>query len=214
MRPNLITKTSVNHSTELPHLHSLNFTHVEDYYYDSSRHSVVMKKDSTCVIVDYNLCANNNDAVFDYSKYCEMQNGLMASSGRLFRFYTSEGEDLRESIHKWLTMEPDDIEISDKGGVFDKVHVDNTPLEKTFEDLFVEIYGNDAFGFLQKEYSLSLSNGRNAFLGPRYVVMLSIAWSLKRRFSNENLNVLNPIRLSVFCFSSCRLYASSLMICG
>ena len=45
--------------SELIHLPSLNFTPVEDYYYDSSRHSVVMKKDSTCVIVDYNLCVNN-----------------------------------------------------------------------------------------------------------------------------------------------------------
>ena len=122
---------------ELPNLHSFGFAPVENYYYDSSRHSVVMKKDNTCVIVDYNLCVNNNDAVFDYSKYCEMQNALMASSGRLFRFYAEEGEDLCAAIGSWLAMEPDDIEVSDKGGVFDKVHVDNTPLEKTFEDLFV-----------------------------------------------------------------------------
>ena len=77
--------------TELPYLHSLGFETVEDYYYDSLRHSVVMKKDSTCVIVDYDLCLQNNDAVFDYSKYCEMQNGLMASSGRLFRFLQRKG---------------------------------------------------------------------------------------------------------------------------
>ena len=167
----MIIYKSVTTPPELTYLHSLGFETVEDYYYDSLRHSVVMKKDTTSVIVDYNLCVKNNDAVFDYSKYCEMQNGLMASSGRLFRFYAAEGEDLREPIHRWLTMEPDDIEISDKGGVFDKVHVDNTPLEKTFEDLFVEIYGNDALGFLQKEYSLSLSNGRNAFVD--YVVETS-----------------------------------------
>ena len=110
--------------SKLPYIHSLGFETVEDYYYDSLRHSVVMKKDSTCVIIDYDLCLQNNDAVIDYSKYCEMQNGLMASSGRLFRFYVAEGEDLRESIHNWLTMKPDDIEISDKGGVFDKVHVE------------------------------------------------------------------------------------------
>ena len=76
-----ITKST---TPELPYLHSLGFETVEDYYYDSLRHSVVMKKDSTCVIVDYDLCLQNNDAVFDYSKYCEMQNGLMASFGRLF----------------------------------------------------------------------------------------------------------------------------------
>ena len=60
-------------SPELSYLNSLNFTQVEDYYYDSSCHSVVMKKDNTCVIVDYNLCVNNNDAVFDYSKYCDVK---------------------------------------------------------------------------------------------------------------------------------------------
>ena len=125
-------QTQVNIQVEIAHLHRIGFETVEVYFYDSLRHSVVMKKDNTCVIVDYNLCLKNNDAVFNYSKYCEMQNGLMASSGRLFRFYASEGEDLCESIHNWLTMEPDDIEISDKGGVFDKIHVDNTPLEKTF----------------------------------------------------------------------------------
>ena len=111
---------------ELLYMRSLGFDLVEDYYYDSSRHSVVMKKDNTCVIVDYNLCASNNDAVFDYSKYCEMQNALMASSGRLFRFYAEDGEDLCAAIGSWLTMEPDDIEVSDKGGVYDKVHMDNT----------------------------------------------------------------------------------------
>ena len=88
-----------SNQTEITYLHSLNFTPVEDYFYDSSRHSVVMKKDNTCVIVDYDLCVNNNDTVFDYSKYCEMQNALMASSGRLFRFYAAEGEDLCETIN-------------------------------------------------------------------------------------------------------------------
>ena len=52
-------------------------------------------------------------------------------------------------------MQPDDIEVSDKGGVFDKVHVDNTLLEKTFEDLFVETYGKDALGFLQECYTVA-----------------------------------------------------------
>ena len=146
---------------------------VDEYYYDSTHHSSVMQQGKNCVILDYDLCAveENAEKVFDYSKYCEMQNGLMASSGRLFRFYASEEEGLCETINNWLNMEPDDIEITDKGGIFDKFHVDNTPLEKTFEDLFVETYGNDALGFLQKEYSLSLRNGRNAFVD--YVVETS-----------------------------------------
>ena len=97
---------TIANNPETIYLHSLGFTQVEDYY-DSLRHSVVMRKENTCVIVDYNLCVNNNDAVFDYTKYCKMQNALMASSGRLFRFYASEGEDLCETINRWLSMEPD-----------------------------------------------------------------------------------------------------------
>ena len=55
-----------------------------------------VQKNVACVIVHYDLRLQNNDAVFDYAKYCEMRNGLMASSGRLFRFYAAEGEDLRK----------------------------------------------------------------------------------------------------------------------
>ena len=117
----MIAETIISNAIEITYLHSLNFTQMEDYYYDSLRHSAVMKKDNTCIIVDYDLCVNDNDAVFDYSKYCEMQNALMASSGRLFRFYASEEENLCETINNWLTMQPDDIEITDKGGIFDKV---------------------------------------------------------------------------------------------
>ena len=43
----MTVQIQVNTPTELPYLHSLGIETVEDYYYDSSRHSVVMKKDST-----------------------------------------------------------------------------------------------------------------------------------------------------------------------
>lgn len=138
---------------------------MEDYYYDGTHHSYVMLKDKTCVILDYNLCAveEGTDKVFDYSKYCEMQNIWMMSSDRLFRFYVtadmlfhnddksvgqvSEEEEpvtsICAEINRWLTLDPENIEVSDNGGSFDKGHIDNTPLEKTFEDLFIDAYGYD-----------------------------------------------------------------------
>ena len=62
---------------------------VDEYYYDSTHHSSVMQQGKTCVILDYDLCAveENTEKVFDYSKYCEMQNAWMLSSDRLYRFY-------------------------------------------------------------------------------------------------------------------------------
>ena len=61
----------------------------------------------------------------------ECINGLL---GEAFRFYATEGVNLCTAIDNWLTKESNDFEVSDKGGVLDEVYVDNTPMEKTFED--------------------------------------------------------------------------------
>lgn len=144
---------------------SLGFYQTEDYYYDDMHHSSVFLRGNICIIVDHNLCEESEKA-FDYSKYCEMQNKWMSQSEKLFRFY--EDDNTIQDIETWLNEDPERIEVTDKGGSFDKAHIDNSPLEKTFEDLFTEAYGNDATLYLQKEYSLSLSNSRNAFID--YVV--------------------------------------------
>lgn len=159
---------------------------VEEYYYDGTHHSSVLQKGKTCVILDYDLCAveENTEKVFDYSKYCEMQNAWMMSSDRLYRFYVDaemlsagneeDGEFSSEKetsntgicaeINRWLTLDPENLEVSDDGGTFDKAHIDNTPLEKKFEDLFIDAYGHDSLDYLNKEYSISLNQGRNAFV--------------------------------------------------
>ena len=151
----------------------LGFELQEDYFYDSQHHSAVFRRGDTCIVLDFDICESETDEVFDYSKYCEMQNAWMASSGKLYRFYVSKDEgnsadDLADNIRQWINGDPEAIEVSDRGGVFDKAHPDNTPLEKAFEDLFVEAYGNDSLAYLNKEYSVSLANGRNAFVD--YVV--------------------------------------------
>ncbi|MBR4445505.1 MAG: DEAD/DEAH box helicase [Solobacterium sp.] len=143
-------------------LRSFGYHQTEDYYYDASHHSSVFFSADTCVILDYDLCDVSSEKVFDYSKYCEMQNKWMAQADKLYRFYVTE--ETPEEIRTWLTSDPDSIEVNDNGGSFDRAHVDNTPLEKEFEDLFMEAYGNDAVSYLQKEYSLSLSSSRNAFV--------------------------------------------------
>ncbi len=142
-------------------------TFVDEYSFDDTHSSFVFKKDNTCIIVDNNICENDKEVVFDYSKYCEMQNKYMAEYEKLYRFnFTSEN--IYTQIYDWLNKTPADIEIKDNGGSFDNAHLDNTPLEKTFEDLFVESYGDNATEYLKKEYSVSLNNGRNAFID--YVV--------------------------------------------
>lgn len=142
----------------------LGFQLTEDYYYDEHHHSSVLFNGKVCVILDYALCEPHGVRSFEYSKYCEMQNKYMAASEKLFRFYLEEDRDITSEVKEWLSAEAETYEVEDKGGVFDKAHVDNTPLEKSFEDLFTEAYGQDALQYLQKEYAISLSKGRNAFV--------------------------------------------------
>jgi len=140
---------------------------LDEYLFDDTHHSYVFKYKNTCIIVDDNICENKKEIVFDYSKYCEMQNKYMAQFEKLYRFNFID-DSIYSKIAEWLNKNANDIEIKDIGGSFDVAHTDNTPLEKTFEDLFIESYGDNATEFLKKEYAVSLNNGRNAFVD--YVV--------------------------------------------
>ena len=145
----------------------LGLTFVDEYSFDDTHSSFVFKEGNTCVIVDNNICENDKEVVFNYSKYCEMQNKYMAEFDKLYRFNFLD-DNTYTKISEWLNKTPADIKIKDDGGFFDNAHLDNTPLEKTFEDLFVETYGDNATEYLKKEYSVSLDNGKNAFVD--YVV--------------------------------------------
>ena len=141
------------------------FQLAEEYYYDANHHSSVLFSDDIYVILDHDLCdSKDENTCFDYSKYCEMQNKWMEKAGKLYRFYVTGDENISQEILKWIGYQAESIEVKDDGGSFDKSHIDNTPLEKVFEDLFIEAYGYDALNYLQKEYSLSLEAGRNGFV--------------------------------------------------
>ena len=144
-------------------LENLGLKFVDEYFYDDTHHSFVLKKDDICVIVDDNICETDKETIFDYSKYCEMQNKYMAEFQKLYRFNYVD-DNCYDKIKEWLCKTVEDIEIKDDGGSFNVAHTDNTPLEKTFEDLFVDTYGDNATEYLKKEYSVSLANGRNAFV--------------------------------------------------
>lgn len=144
-------------------LENLGLKFVDEYSYDDAHHSFVLEKDNICVIVDDNICETDKETIFDYSKYCEMQNKYMAEFQKLYRFNYVD-DNCYDKIKEWLCKTVEDIEVKDDGGSFDVAHADNTPLEKTFEDLFVDTYGDNATEYLKKEYPISLANGRNAFV--------------------------------------------------
>lgn len=152
---------------DISSLTQIGLIYVDEYCFDDTHHSFIFKKGSICIIVDDDICKTDSTYLFDYSKYCEMQNTYMASYSKVYRFNCID-DSVYQQIADWLNKAPENIEVSDSGGTFDIRHIDNTPLEKSFEDLFVDAYGDNSIAFLKKEYSISLSDGKNAFID--YVV--------------------------------------------
>lgn len=152
---------------DLSSLTQIGLEYIDEYCFDDTHHSLIFKKGPICIIVDDDICKTDSTYLFDYSKYCEMQNTYMASYSKVYRFNCID-DSVYQEIADWLNKAPENIEVSDSGGTFDIRHIDNTPLEKSFEDLFVDAYGDNSIAFLKKEYSISLSDGKNAFVD--YVV--------------------------------------------
>lgn len=152
---------------DLSSLTQIGLEYIDEYCFDDTHHSFIFKKGPICIIVDDDICKTDSTYLFDYSKYCEMQNTYMASYSKVYRFNCID-DSVYQEIADWLNKAPENIEVSDSGGTFDIRHIDNTPLEKSFEDLFVDAYGDNSIAFLKKEYSISLSDGKNAFID--YVV--------------------------------------------
>ncbi|WP_288156681.1 hypothetical protein, partial [uncultured Sharpea sp.] len=79
---------------------ALNLRLIEDYLYDDGHHSYVYERDNTCIIVDDNLCKQIGDHIFDYSKYCEMQNKYVNRYDLLYRFNMIDNS-IYSQVEEW-----------------------------------------------------------------------------------------------------------------
>ena len=140
------------------------FLLIEKYYFNQKYCSFVFSYDIYIIIVDINYDFEKDEQLFfDYSKYCEMQNKYMLQSQCLLRFnLTGDVHDLIDEIFK--TINDEDNDFLDDGGSFSDSHIDNTPTEASFEEIFVDAYGNEALECLRKEVSISYEGSRNYFI--------------------------------------------------
>lgn len=144
------------------------FKLIEIYYYNNNYSSYVLEFENNCIIIDDNICKNSNH-IFNYTKYCDMQNTYMNIYKKLYRFNYIDNEDnLLDKVLKLINKDVIELSCDDNGGRFDVQHFDNSILESEFEKSFVNSYGSDSLQFLKKEYSISLNDGKNAFVD--YVV--------------------------------------------
>ncbi len=197
-------------------LQALGLKEIGTYNFNDTHRSHIYQKDDCCIIVDDNLGAHSGKVEFDYSKYCEMQNKYMSQYHHLFRFNDINGSAF-DMIKKWLHFDINQVELSDQGGHFFKSHVDNTPIEEKFEELFPQVYGSDALAYLHKEESLSLPDGHTASIdyalytnhGPIAIELNGVNYHHPMRVSADyynhlllKQNILNLYGYKVYRFST------------
>ncbi len=143
------------------------FILVEKYFFNKKYSSYIFKYGDFYIIVDECFdIEKDSKNIFDYSKYCEMQNKYMLSSKCLLRFNYDDDEisliNQIISLIKHPEEKPNDF--VDEGGNFSNIHIDNTPTESSFEDIFINAYGNETLECLRKEVSISYEGDKNYFI--------------------------------------------------
>ncbi len=142
---------------------------IEIYRFNEKYSSYIFSYKNYIVIIDDGFDKEESlKFFFDYSKYCEMQNKYMQINHKLLRFNNDNNE--QEIIDSIINIIDNSIQsdFEDDCGSFSNSHIDNTPLETIFEDVFVEAYGNESLECLMKEVPISNGNSGNYFID--YVV--------------------------------------------
>ncbi len=141
-------------------LSSLGFSQVETvetgFIYDDGCGS--------CVVVDVGICELKN---FRYVDYTHLQNSLFFRYDRVLRFLYPADEStnsLREEINFFLCGEDDPDKIRRFGRNRSEQDIDPTRPEATFEDCFIEAFGEPCRGVLYREFPYVDCSGKNRFI--------------------------------------------------
>jgi superfamily II DNA or RNA helicase len=122
------------------------------------------KKKDTGLIIDTVICSLNN---YPYVAYTSRQNELMAAHSQVFRFLfdqTSSIQQIKEDILIFLNGETDPEQIKRFGGNRAEQEPDPTLPEATFEDCFLEAFGDRARMGLHREFAYIDMEGTTRYL--------------------------------------------------
>jgi len=111
------------------------------------------KEDDTCLIIDTVICKLSG---YPYVTYTSRQNNLMAIHNRVFRFLSDQAcpiDAIQQEITMFLAGESDPEQIRRFGGNRAEQEPDPTPPESTFEDCFLEAFGEHARMGLHREFA-------------------------------------------------------------
>ncbi|HIP63889.1 MAG TPA: DEAD/DEAH box helicase [Deltaproteobacteria bacterium] len=109
--------------------------------------------DDTCLIIDTVIC---NLSHYPYVSYTSRQNELMADHAQIFRFlfdHDTSVDTLQQDIKIFLDKDSDPEQVRRFGGNRAEQEPDPTLPEATFEDCFLEAFGDNARMALHREFA-------------------------------------------------------------
>lgn len=116
-------------------------------------------QNNTLVIIDHNSIFEID---FDYKRYCQKQNEWMNQYERIYRFIKND----IESIKLFLDEVNDFDNNYSSRRTYDRelTAIDPTPIESFFEDRFADAYGEEAYKYLAREYSVICRDGITGYM--------------------------------------------------
>ena len=137
------------------------FTLRETVSYPNGGTSSFYEYASISLIVDDDICERAEDEqVFDYSLITSKQNEYVARSSRVYRFLREDIDEVERYLSASETEEPS---LSIHGA--DRLNLaDSSPLERAFEEHFVNVYGSDSARYLWREYGITDTDGHSRYI--------------------------------------------------
>ena len=131
---------------------------------EKTGHIYLNKEKDTCLIIDTVICFLND---YPYVAYTSRQNDLMATHGQVFRFLLdqiSSVQQIKDDILIFLNGESDPEQVKRFGGNRSEQEPDPTLPEATFEECFLEAFGDRARMGLHREFNYIDMEGSTRYI--------------------------------------------------
>jgi len=122
------------------------------------------RQDDVCLVLDTVICDLKD---YPYVEYTSTQNQLMETYGRVFRFLFDAKQPihlLQDEIEMFLQGESDPEKIKRFGANREDSNPDPTLPEATFEDCFLEAFGDNARMGLHREFNYADMGGTTRYI--------------------------------------------------
>lgn len=136
------------------------FSLLETVRYENGTYSNFYSNGIDVVVIDYDICKVVDNQLFSYMLITDKQNNYIYKYNHLYRFLGYKKEEVDYYLfHNEPTSNNELVNVANREDL-----ADSSILESSFEDSFLNVYGNNALNYLKREYSICDENGRNYFL--------------------------------------------------